>query len=525
MFVRRCFFFLLVLSLSGTAYSQPPADSSLVLYLPFHAGARDASRWQHPVIVHSAAYGPDRFGQADGAFYCNGADALLEIPPAPALDLPRSLTLAVWVKLDESMTGNELALMAQQRDLTRIAMKLEIGGASLHFYVHGETQGLSDIGYFIIPSPGYWYHCAVTWDAEKKEFGIFVNGKSVGKKPGPEQRLTLPDFPICVGYSKVNDLPAEIFKGWLDDLRIYNRVLNDTEVLALTEGYAFPAEASTYQKTNQLEPGRYIIAPASANQDTLFSSIRLVEVHTTEPVWKKSWFILLIVTAVAAFSLLGAWFFFRQRQMEQALEFEKIRALEAERFRIAREMHEDIGTGLSALNLLTDMALHKNLSPELAAEIEHIAASSRKVSGRIREIVWTIDNRYDSLEQLVGYFQEYAADFFHASGLTMSVVVPPHLPARLLPGNTRRMIFLAFKESLNNILKHARATRVDIEFAFPSKYLEIYIHDNGRGFDPATTGDGGNGLTNMHKRMEEMGGQFRLESGGTGTSVTFHLPL
>ena len=249
----------------------------------------------------------------------------------------------------------------------------------------------------------------------------------------------------------------------------------------------------------------------------------MLVVPEKEPVWKKAWFILLIVGAAAAFSLLGAWYVYRQRQLERALEFEKIRTLEAERFRIAREMHEDIGTGLNALRLLTDMALHKNLDPALAAEIEYIAASGQKVSDRIREIVWTIDMRHDTLEHLIIYFQQYATDYFHHTGVELHLVLPPRLPVALLPGNTRRMLFLAYKEALHNIVKHAHATRVNITFAVAGRQLTIRIRDNGRGFDPATVGDGGNGLFNMRQRLADIGGKFDIATGEKGTALVFVL--
>ena len=508
------------------AQAQPSIDSALVLYLPFHAESRDESVWRHPVVAHHAAYGPDRHGQADGAYYCNGTDAFLEIPPTPALDLPGSLTLSLWMKIEEPLPTNAVLTLVSRSDDTEYAsLQVGIGGAGLHAYAYCEAKELSiNLFHFLISSPQQWYHIAISLDTIRKEGRLYFNGQLRSTTPLVSRRIVQSDRPIILGSRITRGVPAEVWKGWMDDVRVYNRALQADEVQALIEGYVFPSPALAYEPTDHLEPGRYILVAVN-ERDSLLWQPYLYEVLAKEPVWKKSWFLGLIVTAVAAFSILGAWFFYRQRQLEQSLEFEKIRALEAERFRIAREMHEDIGTGLSAINLLTDMALHKNLSPDLAVEIEHIAASGRKVSDRIQEIVWTIDMRHDSMEHLVQYFQQYATDILHHSGATLNLVLPPRLPAALLAGNIRRMLFLAFKEALNNILKHAHATQVDIEFAITNKHLTLRIQDNGRGFDPALTSGSGNGLTNMHKRMEDIGGQCRITSGMRGTEVVFRVAL
>ena len=505
--------------------SQPAADSTLVLNLPFHAGARDESVWRHPVIEHQAKYGPDRFGQPDGAFRGVGAEAFLEIPPASALDLPGSMTLSLWMKQEEALPANTfLTLISRSSSTEYASFSCVVSGASIGFTVgNKDNLPLFNISHIHIVDAQKWYHVAVCIDIENQGHRIYIDGQVRDTIKMKLDRLVQADLPIIIGAKVVMGLPADLWKGWIDDVRLYNRALRADEIQTLTAGYAFPSPASAYEKTDHLGPGRYIITPVNAG-DTLLWPPRLYVVLAKEPVWKKSWFIFLIVAAAAAFSLLGAWFFYRQRQLEQALEFEKIRTLEAERFRIAREMHEDIGTGLSALNLLTDMALHKNLEPGLAAEIEHIANASHKVSARIREIVWAIDLRHDSLEHLIIYFQQYATDFFHHSGVELNLALPLRMPATMLPGNTRRMVFLAFKEALHNILKHAHATRVDIDFALTGKRLEIRIRDNGRGFDPAALGDAGNGLVNMKKRMEDIGGVFSIRSGGEkGTEVVFQV--
>lgn len=210
------------------------------------------------------------------------------------------------------------------------------------------------------------------------------------------------------------------------------------------------------------------------------------------------------------------------------LEIEKrlaVIAQERDRQRIARDLHDDLGSSIGAIGLLSDIALSKTGSAGMSAEVGKIAESARRLSTQVHEIIWAANAQNDTLEKLAGYIHQYAVGLFEGSGIELSAQLPAELPARTISGEHRRAIFLAFKEALHNTLKHARATRVDLEFDFAEKHFALRIRDNGRGFDAAATGDSGNGLTNMRKRMEDIGGQFRLESGSAGTLVTLHLPL
>ncbi len=225
---------------------------------------------------------------------------------------------------------------------------------------------------------------------------------------------------------------------------------------------------------------------------------------------------------------------YRQRRLLQQatinrLESErKIVALNAhlegqqlERLRIAEDLHDDFGSGLSKISLLSEVAKKKALTSEL----DKIAATAKELLLKMSEIVWALNHHNDTLPSLAAYIRRYAVGFFEDSDISCHFNIPD-LPDAPLSGETRRNVFLVVKESLHNVFKHAGASKVEIDFSLKNNDLEINIRDNGRGFDEAALAKAGNGLKNMEKRMRTAGGSFDIESTpGKGTTARLGLPL
>lgn len=235
---------------------------------------------------------------------------------------------------------------------------------------------------------------------------------------------------------------------------------------------------------------------------------------------------------------------YRQRQklaaQEQQLQQEKIERLESERkvvalnahlegqqlerLRIAEDLHDDFGSGLSKISLLSEVV--KKKTPSAPSELDKIAAAAKELLLKMSEVVWALNHHNDTLPSLAAYIRRYAGGFFEDSGLRCHFDIPAELPEAHLPGEVRRNVFLVVKEALHNILKHAGAEVVDIRFLLKNNEMEMVIRDDGRGFDPASTGRAGNGLRNMEKRMQAAGGSFAVESAaGKGTITRLNLPL
>ena len=207
-------------------------------------------------------------------------------------------------------------------------------------------------------------------------------------------------------------------------------------------------------------------------------------------------------------------------------ELEKYRAImearEKERNRIAQEMHDDIGSGLTSIRLLSEIAKAKSNAQGME-EVEKISSSANNLIEKMNEIIWSMNSRNDSLPSLIAYIRHQVVEFFEPFTIKLRIITPESIPETVISGEMRRNIVLAVKEALHNIIKHSNATNVEVHFTL-DKDLRILISDNGTGIDPREIQHHSNGLRNMEDRMKSIGGKFNL-AGEMGTVVTFHIPM
>jgi signal transduction histidine kinase len=165
---------------------------------------------------------------------------------------------------------------------------------------------------------------------------------------------------------------------------------------------------------------------------------------------------------------------------------------------------------------------------ETQRRIERVCQSAIELTRSVDEIVWAVNPANDTVERFANYLVQSTEQFLDAAGLRVRFYIPRELPKTALPGKVRHFLFLAAREALNNIVKHARADLVRLEIKLTENGLSIVVEDNGCGFDPAQAGTAGTheGMNTMRQRMAEIGGQFRLSSKlGDGTRVEFLAPL
>jgi signal transduction histidine kinase len=208
-------------------------------------------------------------------------------------------------------------------------------------------------------------------------------------------------------------------------------------------------------------------------------------------------------------------------------EFEKQIAIvttrQEERDRISADMHDELGSGMTAIRLMSEIVRTK-MKDQAFPELEKISNSANDLLGKMNSIIWTMKSSNDTLESLVAYLRAHSLEYFESTPVTCKVQVPDHIPPTVMSGEKRRNIFLSVKESLNNILKHAQATEVTINMSLQDKTFVIKVSDNGVGIDTEKLRRFGNGLSNMKRRMESINGDFNVEN-SNGSVITFTSPL
>ena len=248
--------------------------------------------------------------------------------------------------------------------------------------------------------------------------------------------------------------------------------------------------------------------------------------------------------ALAGAALLGGtvWWLTWTRHRRRLVRLERARALERERARIAKDIHDDLGAKLTEMTLLSELAQGPEASPEeVQADLRTIARKARDLTGTLSETVWAVNPRNDTLDSFVTYACNYTEDYLRLGGVRCHLEIPGSLPARVLSSEVRHHLFLVFKEALNNIVKHAAASEVRVRVALRSDGFTLTIQDDGKGFNPDDPGAAagndparppgrraqGNGLLNMRQRVEDLRGRFELWSQpahGTRIQVELDFP-
>jgi ligand-binding sensor domain-containing protein/signal transduction histidine kinase len=253
------------------------------------------------------------------------------------------------------------------------------------------------------------------------------------------------------------------------------------------------------------------------------------------PFWRLP--LVILVEALAVVGTVAAvvrLFSHRRLRLKLALLGQR-EAMERERMRIARDMHDEIGSRLTRISYFSELALQEKVPSR--DSLHSIAHTIRDLLQTLDEIVWAVNPQNDTLENLAAYLGYFVTEYLHNTSMECKLNIPPNLPVIPLTAETRHNVFLAFEEAVSNALKHSGASCLSVAMSQADGKFEIRVADNGHGFDPhadpaAVDKNGappartrrGNGLLNMAHRLESVGGEARIESHrGQGTVVAFRL--
>lgn len=278
---------------------------------------------------------------------------------------------------------------------------------------------------------------------------------------------------------------------------------------------------------SRLPAGNYRFRVKAGNSDALWNETGASFRFKVKPfLWNTWWFRIIMAAAL----LLGVFTVVRfvavRRLRAKVIRLERENSVQKERARIAQDIHDDLGARMTQISLLTELTQQALAQPDAANDhVNQIATLSRQGIKSLDEIVWAVNPRNDTLADLLDYAGQYAVDFLRVAGIRCRVDFPETPPERELSGEVRHGLFLAVKETLNNVVKHAHATEVSLRVTTDDTGLRWEILDNGRGFDTPPDNALADGLRNLQKRLADLGGKCDIASrADAGTRVQFEIP-
>jgi signal transduction histidine kinase len=281
---------------------------------------------------------------------------------------------------------------------------------------------------------------------------------------------------------------------------------------------------------SKLPPGPYRFEVRARNEDGVWNpAAATLEVTVLPAFWQKPPFRAAVAGALLA-GIVALVYYISTQKLQRALAgFRQQHALENDRARIARDIHDQVGASLTQLSLLGEMVESDKENPaEVAAHAGQISQTARETARALDEIVWTVNPSNDTLEGLINYLCKHAQEYLAVAGLRYRLEAPAQLPAAQISPEARHNVFLAAKEAVTNIVKHAGATEACIRLRLEPGAFALEIQDNGRGPAglAAPAAQSRNGLRNMRRRMEDIGGKFEIGPGPKGgTLVRLTAPL
>lgn len=285
-----------------------------------------------------------------------------------------------------------------------------------------------------------------------------------------------------------------------------------------------------------IPPGDYCFRVGACDADGTWSKAEASFAFLVPtPAWRTRWAVCLYLVTLAGAVYSSARLISHRRLRHRLVALEHSEEMSRERMRIAQDMHDEIGSKLARISYLVEgvktelKGVYSNIRV-----VDALAKTSRNLLRSLDQMVWAVNPRNDSLEQLALYMCRYAADFFQDTAILCELQVPENLPAVPLSAEIRHNLLLAFEEVLTNAMKHSGADRIVVKINCDRNAARIEVTDNGHGFDPANLADEaksrnvrvGHGIPGLKRRLQALRGECHLTSSlGHGTKTVLQIPL
>ena len=276
-----------------------------------------------------------------------------------------------------------------------------------------------------------------------------------------------------------------------------------------------------------LPPGQYRFQTIGYNSQGVASDEEQITISILAPFWLSSWFYFVLACLMLIIVILATKSLSQRKIARQLREMERQAAVTSERLRISKDMHDEIGSGLTHIALLSELNIGMQRSTEeMKTDIATISGSAQKLVQSMGEIIWAMNPQNDSLENLLAYLREQVYRYFEPFDIKCTIDFPREIPNVRLTDAQRRNVFLVTKEALNNALKHSQGDLVEIKLRVDNGMLEFAITDNGVGVDLDKIRRYSNGFRNMKSRMKEIGGTCEITATAAGgTRVRYTLSV
>ena len=243
--------------------------------------------------------------------------------------------------------------------------------------------------------------------------------------------------------------------------------------------------------------------------------------------WQTFWFQALSAVVILGLTTIYLLFYFKRKYKRKVKIIEAEAALERERMRISKDMHDELGASLTKISLMSDLAKRDLEDPgQLKKDLNSISEASRDTALTMDEIVWAVNPKNDALDKTIYYIVQYIEEFLSSTKIEFAINIPDTISAYYLRAELRHNLFLVIKEAVNNIVKHSGANLVTLNIIVEDFLFDLRLEDNGKGIDFASVDQFSNGLENMRKRIEDFEGEFEIMNTlPAGTQIKIKLPL
>ena len=415
--------------------------------------------------------------------------------------------------LDEDRWGR--LYVATSRGLDRVNADGEIAPGRVHHYTQADGLARGELRDILFDRDG------VLWCATSQGVSLLIPEvqSDSARQPVLIRGLRIRGVPFLLSDLGTTFLPNVTFAPDQNQLQI------DFATVAFEPGEAphyqyrlEPADSDwsgpSLERTvnySNLAPGRYRFQARLAGAE---NPAAVMEFTVLAPLWQRWWFRAALLCAT-----LGLLYWLHRYRTVRLLEMERLRT------RIASDLHDDIGSGLSQIAVLTEVARGPCQAGNLDSTLGNIGALSRELAESMNDIVWSVNPNRDHLRDLLQRMRRFASDVLAGKNIDFSFHASPGGEADRIPIDVRREVYLIFKETVNNIARHSACTRARIAFLIGDGWLELCVEDNGNGLGERSREDA-HGIRSMSARSRRIGGTIELSNGDAGgLRVALRVPL